>query len=231
MNTKQCSKCRRKLPRDRFHSDRQKSDGKCSSCKTCKAKDVKAYYATHRDKRVEASRAYHAVNGAAVNRSRRKHPDVSGRGEFNHLNPTHFDFGASLRKPAGESSFARLVRQYKANATRRNIEFLLTEPELRSLTSSVCNYCGVKPEQKMQSKDAHGAYFYNGIDRIDSTIGYHIANCVPCCSVCNRAKSNMHSNRWEAWLKRIVCFHTAANSGFKKTLERDDIPKGLTRGQ
>jgi hypothetical protein len=26
----------------------------------------------------------------------------------------------------------------------------------------------------------------------------------------------------------IVCFHTAANAGFKKTLERDDAPKSLT---
>ena len=30
------------------------------------------------------------------------------RGQFNKTNPGHFDFGASLRKPHGESSFARV---------------------------------------------------------------------------------------------------------------------------
>lgn len=230
-NLKQCSKCRKKLPRENFHSDKQKSDGKCSTCKTCKIKDVKAYYETHREKRVQASRDYHATHGVEVNRSRRKHPSVAGRGEFNRLNPGHFDFGASLRKPSGESSFARLVRQYKANASRRSLEFGLSDDEVRKLTSSVCAYCGAKPEQKMQSKDANGAYFYNGIDRLDSAAGYASSNCVSCCGICNRAKRNMSMEQWKAWLNRIICYHVAGNFGFKKTLERDDAPKSLTQSQ
>lgn len=230
MNTKQCSKCRRKLPREQFHSDKQKSDGKCSQCKTCKTKDVKSYYDTHKTERIEASRAYHAAHGDAINLSRRKHPAVSGRGEFNRLNPSHFDFGASLRKPAGESSFARLVRQYKANAARRGLEFELSDSEVRTLTSSVCNYCGVSPAQKMHSKDANGAYFYNGIDRVDSTSGYTVSNCVPCCVTCNQAKRDMSMEQWRMWLNRIICYHVAGNFGFKKTLERDDAPKSLTPG-
>lgn len=231
MNTNQklCSKCGKILSRENFHSDKQKSDGKCSRCKFCKNKDVKAYYETNRDKITEDRRAYHAVNRESVNRSRRKHPEISGRGEFNRVNPTHFDFGASLRKPAGESSFARLIRQYKANAARRNLDFLLNDSDVRSLTSSNCEYCGAKPDQRMQSKDANGAYLYNGIDRLDSTKGYSMDNCVPSCKICNKAKSAMTYQAWREWLNRIVVFHVAGNVGFKKTIKGDGIPKSLAQ--
>jgi len=55
------------------------------------------------------------------------------RGQFNKKYPQHFDFGASLRKPPGESSFARVVRQYKANAKRRNLS-LEKDTEFKSKT-------------------------------------------------------------------------------------------------
>ena len=225
INQKQCSKCKKLLPRESFYSDKQKSDGKCSSCKSCKNKSVKAYYETNKTERLEANRAFYLKHKKSINSSRRKHPEVHGRGEFNRLNPNHFDFGASLRKPIGESSFARLVRQYKANATKRNLEFELSETEIRALTKSLCNYCGVKPSQKMHSKDANGAYIYNGIDRINPSVGYTSTNCVPCCKTCNCAKSNMGIEEWNAWLNRIVVFHVAANVGFKMTLDNDGVPK------
>lgn len=75
------------------------------------------------------------------------------RGQFNKTHPDHFDFGASLRKPHGESSFARVVRQYKANAKRRNLAFSLSDALIRKLTIRNCAYCGVQPMQKMQDKD------------------------------------------------------------------------------
>jgi hypothetical protein len=210
---------------DGFHSDRQKQDKKCSWCKDCKIKKANAHYELNKGKIAAAHRIKHLINKESINRSRRKYPEISGQGEFNRINPNHFDFGASTRKPVGESSFARLMRQYKSNAARRSIEFNLSEIEVRTLTKLKCSYCGVEPRQIMQSEDSNGSYIYNGIDRVDSTKGYFIDNCVPACKTCNKAKSTMSLKDWHDWLDRIVVFHTAAGVGFKKTLG-DDGHKG-----
>ena len=143
------------------------------------------------------------------------------RGELNKLFPDRFDFGASLRKPYGISSFNRLVRQYKANASRRGIEFRLNDAYFRALTSAQCSYCGVDPRQIMTSKDANGAYVYNGIDRVDSRIGYVSGNCVTACGLCNSAKSSMDHSAWTEWLSRLVAFHTHSRTLFKMTIEKD----------
>jgi hypothetical protein len=34
-------------------------------------------------------------------------------------------------------------------------------------------------------------YIYNGIDRVDSNIGYTLENCVPCCEAVNRMKMDL----------------------------------------
>lgn len=124
------------------------------------------------------------------------------RGQFNKTFPDHFDFGAH-RKPYGESSFNRLVRQYKANAKRRGLIFELTDEEMRKLTSACCTYCAAEPSSIMSEKTAHGEYIYNGIDRQNPSVGYLPSNCVTACSTCNRAKSNMSLEDWVAWLTRI----------------------------
>ncbi len=123
------------------------------------------------------------------------------RGQFNKKYPNHFDFGASLRKPTGESSFARVVRQYKANAKRRKLIFNLSDLEIKELTSGNCVYCGIHPTQKMHDKGANGAYIYNGIDRIDKDIGYILDNCVTACKTCNKAKTNMTIKEWRFYKK------------------------------
>lgn len=67
-----------------------------------------------------------------------------------------------------------LYPQYRNNARRRNIEFSLTIDQFESLIPSTCFYCGDKSM---------------GIDRMDSSKGYKIDNCVPCCSKCNFIKN------------------------------------------
>lgn len=131
------------------------------------------------------------------------------RGQFNKKFPGHFDFGASLRKKFGESSFYRLIRQFKANAKRRGIEFCLTPDQIRRITKLPCFYCGTKPLQKMQNRDSFGPYIYNGIDRKNSARGYSIRNCVPACKWCNRAKSNLTGRKWHSWLRRITRHQTS----------------------
>lgn len=202
--SKTCTKCGRTLLRSDFHQDRQKRDGLCPQCKQCKTAASSAYHASHREICNEKKALRYQEQREVINKQRRAHPEVSGRGRWNKLHPAHVDFGASSRKSFGESSFNRLVRQYKASARRRGIEFLLSQEAFRALTSANCAYCGVSPQQKIQDKTAHGFYTYNGIDRVDSKLGYVESNCVTACGVCNRAKNSMSLEEWEAWMRRLV---------------------------
>jgi len=48
-----------------------------------------------------------------------------------------------------------------------------------------------------------GNLIYNGVDRIDSTKGYIKDNLVPCCEICNKAKSNLDIEIFLNWVNRI----------------------------
>jgi hypothetical protein len=105
------------------------------------------------------------------------------------------------RLPKGESGFNTLFSRYKYNAKVRNIYFdesIEFKEEFRRLTKENCHYCNIEPKQlvisrRKQSTEEgieHGKYIYNGIDRINNSIGYIISNVVSCCGTCNYAKSN-----------------------------------------
>ena len=67
--------------------------------------------------------------------------------------------------------------QYLTAAQKRNYGFDLTKEEFNGFWQKPCHYCG-------------GAIETIGLDRVDSTMGYSIDNVVPCCSVCNRMKTD-----------------------------------------
>lgn len=107
--------------------------------------------------------------------------------------------------PVGIGAFNGLYRKYQS---RMKNDFTLSQEDFRILTQGVCHYCGTKPAYVYQCKSkrgrSNGVYVYNGIDRIDSTKGYTIENCVSCCGVCNFAKRDMSYADFIAWLDRIV---------------------------
>jgi hypothetical protein len=98
----------------------------------------------------------------------------------------------SRRKP--ESVYRFLYERYKTNAKSRNLNFELTRTDYDIIIKQNCYYCGSTPEikqPKRKSGDLIGVPVpYNGIDRIDSSVGYEIDNCVSCCTRCNYMKSD-----------------------------------------
>lgn len=103
----------------------------------------------------------------------------------------------------GEAGKNHLYNQYKNAAKKRNIEFLLTKEELIQVSSKNCYYCGIPPSQIMNKKYEIGSYIYNGIDRVNNSIGYTKDNCVPCCKQCNRSKSDLSLEEFYTWIKRV----------------------------
>lgn len=118
----------------------------------------------------------------------------------------------SNTKDFGTSSFNRVLKAYKTNARKRNLEFSLTEEEFRNITSNNCYYCGVTPSMSTYADKSNGYYIYNGVDRVDNSMGYVSGNCVPCCSNCNRAKMALSYDDFIDLIRRIYAIHVAAKS-------------------
>jgi hypothetical protein len=107
-----------------------------------------------------------------------------------------------------EASLRDLFREYRNGAKRRNFVFNLNLDEFRILTSRDCIYCGGKPSKKSRArKGTKIPYIYNGIDRIHNQDGYILANCAPCCFLCNRTKWKLEAYDFLAHIDKIYEHH------------------------
>lgn len=100
--------------------------------------------------------------------------------------------------------FNLLLRRYKNNAASRGVSWELSEERFAWMTRQECIYCGSEPDYVSESKVDGHKYTYNGIDRIDNSLGYTEDNAVPCCGVCNRMKTN---RSLPEFLKKIMQIH------------------------
>lgn len=86
---------------------------------------------------------------------------------------------------------------YKRNAEKRNLNFDMSEDEFLSISKLPCIYCG-------EYSDTYCGEQFNGVDRIDSSIGYQKDNCVPCCATCNKMKMEYDVNNWINKMIQII---------------------------
>lgn len=90
-----------------------------------------------------------------------------------------------------------ILRSYKQGAKSRNLEFTITDDDIKTLIYDNCFYCGDIPSDKKyfysykEGKDEDYFIETNGIDRINNSIGYTKENTVACCKTCNQMKSNL----------------------------------------
>ena len=111
--------------------------------------------------------------------------------------------GRLNRLPKGVAAFNSVVSRMKVQAEKRSLEWRLTDEQIACLTKQPCHYCGAEPAQIARHVDHNGVYVYNGIDRIDNNEGYTIDNVVPCCKMCNSAKSTSTVSEFESWIVRV----------------------------
>lgn len=92
------------------------------------------------------------------------------------------------RLAPGEAAKNTLFSRYRRDAERRNLVFQLDLEYFSEITIANCYYCGAKPSSEHGADENNGKYVYNGVDRVDNTIGYVPGNCVACCKSCNALK-------------------------------------------
>lgn len=142
---------------------------------------------------------------------------------------------ATQNRPSGKGQLVysvtdRYYNYYKSkiedqnkSAKRKYKAFELTLEEFSDLVTKPCYYCGSEPtsdnvwnksgKRKTISEEAK----FNGIDRIDSNIGYIKDNCVPCCKICNRMKSDLTTTDFWSHINRLYNIHFNKSS---TTIER-----------
>jgi hypothetical protein len=83
---------------------------------------------------------------------------------------------------------------YRESASRKNLEFELALQDFEDNWNKECHYCG----------DAIPTI---GFDRIDSNKGYVKSNLVLCCTTCNAMKSNLDTQTFLLFCKKISQKH------------------------
>lgn len=102
---------------------------------------------------------------------------------------------------------------YCKNAAKtRMLEFSLSYDQFLQLIVDKCHYCGIVPQLPTEYTNVlhvdRTQHHRNGIDRLDSSIGYVTQNCVTACETCNLAKNDMHIDSFLAWIARVYNHQT-----------------------
>lgn len=127
-----------------------------------------------------------------------------------HLIAGQISCGCQRKLPKGESAFNSLHSGYQRNAKIRNLSFELNKKQFRRLTQEPCFYCNNEPFGIIEIKKQNGIFVYNGVDRINNSIGYIKKNCVACCKTCNWMKNTMSYEEFIIHIKKIYTVSSVA---------------------
>ncbi len=122
-------------------------------------------------------------------------------------------------KAPGEISFSALFNGCKQSAIVRGLLFKLTKYQHRQIIIQNCHYCNAEPayfntsikvdkthKKYIPIETERAAIYANGVDRVNSKIGYTLDNCVPCCYDCNMAKAERSKEEFIIHCRKIVAF-------------------------
>ena len=105
--------------------------------------------------------------------------------------------------------------RHKASARVRRLAFELTFEEWLAIVTARCVFCGAKPAQRhfrrqygrVRQRDyASAPFYFNTIDRLDVSQGYHAQNCQSACVLCNRLRSDLDVGAFTNHVRSIVAY-------------------------
>lgn len=113
------------------------------------------------------------------------------------LNPRKVDGYSEYCNDCLNYSLRKRYSRYARRAKNANMDFDISKSEFDEITSQPCAYCG-------KYSATYQGVGINGIDRVDSNLGYTKGNIVPCCTICNRMKLDYKKEEWINQMKLIL---------------------------
>jgi len=185
-NTKTCKNCRESnriqdQKRDKEHrnklaciaSNKPERIAKKADWKEEHYEKVVMYCMNHRQRRIDEDiNEYLERNAQCAKQWRKNNPDKVQINNQNKINNINLQYGV-----------------YSRCAGDKNLDFEISQEEFNKIVKEPCHYCNIIQERG-----------FNGVDRLDSNIGYVLDNCVSCCKICNYMKCSLPV---DVFLKRI----------------------------
>jgi hypothetical protein len=134
----------------------------------------------YRQRQIEADiDQYLNKNAENAKQWRDRNPEKVATNNLNKINSVHLQYGV-----------------YTRCARDKNLEFNLTLNDFTVLTEQPCHYCGSIQERG-----------FNGVDRVNSEVGYVNDNCVSACSMCNYMKASLSENAFLGRVEHILTYN------------------------
>ena len=108
------------------------------------------------------------------------------------------------RLPGDEGAFNSLYLAYRTRARIKGHVFEISKDEFKRLAKQLCHFCGTPPATIRRGRAKAPPFIYNGLDRLDSKLGYTLANVVTCCGACNFMK---RTDTVSSFLARVAAIH------------------------
>ena len=160
---------------------------------------------------------YSARNYSKTSRARRREKDEEGylaRNATSHLAWAHKNpdtMKENTRLCATVPS--RKMKTILTSAKKRGIDVNMEDIEdMRNKLSLECDYCGFMPNDYES---------LNGLDRVDSDIGYTSVNTVSCCAACNAMKGPLDTDVFFTNVRNINAF---SECSFDVDAPRERLP-------
>lgn len=114
-----------------------------------------------------------------------------------HISKFHNGFGYLYPELWVDTRSITTYNNYKDRAIKKELEYNLTLEQFNRIRIQNCYYCG------KENTNTH----HNGVDRIDSNLGYSIDNCVSCCGECNYMKGKLTDKDFIEQCQIIATIH------------------------
>jgi hypothetical protein len=201
MITKVCSRCKKEKNENEFSlSEWKRNSGWCRECKQEYDNNRLACPRSIEQQKCEKCGQTKESSEFYINKKRKKGLRSSCKECTTKHGKQYYQYNKekdSERKKKYNQTLEGRFTSFKSRSKQKNRIQELTFEQFTDITKQTCHYCG----QFLEGKN------YCGIDRTNSSIGYILNNCVPCCQACNEGKMSRTKEQFLEHCRKIVDFN------------------------